>query len=92
MMKAMGLAATAADGVFATRLAADGFTGPSGTLEWLATGALIADASPVSLAQRTVATCKKSAWSSNSPILHSPLNRHSPDSAGSKARMRPLEA
>jgi 2-methylcitrate dehydratase len=56
MMKAMGLAATAADGVFATRLAADGFTGPSGTLEWLATGALIADASPVSLAQRTVAT------------------------------------
>ncbi|TQF33218.1 hypothetical protein UNPA324_29500 [Bradyrhizobium sp. UNPA324] len=36
MMKAMGLAATAADGVFATRLAAQGFTGPSGTLEWLA--------------------------------------------------------
>jgi 2-methylcitrate dehydratase len=35
MMKAMGLAATAADGVFATRLAAQGFTGPSGTLEWL---------------------------------------------------------
>jgi 2-methylcitrate dehydratase len=32
----MGLAATAADGVFATRLAAQGFTGPSGTLEWLA--------------------------------------------------------
>ncbi len=36
MMKAMGLAATAADGVFATRLAAQGFTGPSGTLEWFA--------------------------------------------------------
>ncbi|MCG2632561.1 MmgE/PrpD family protein [Bradyrhizobium sp. WYCCWR 13023] len=36
MMKAMGLAATAIDGVFATRLAAQGFTGPSGTLEWLA--------------------------------------------------------
>ncbi|WP_407184608.1 MmgE/PrpD family protein [Bradyrhizobium centrosematis] len=36
MMKAMGLAATAADGVFATRLAAQGFTGPTGTLEWLA--------------------------------------------------------
>jgi 2-methylcitrate dehydratase len=36
MMKAMGLAATAADGVFATRLAAQGFTGPSGTLEWMA--------------------------------------------------------
>ncbi|MET4115881.1 2-methylcitrate dehydratase PrpD [Bradyrhizobium sp. JR1.5] len=35
MMKAMGLAATAADGVFAARLAAQGFTGPSGTLEWL---------------------------------------------------------
>jgi 2-methylcitrate dehydratase len=37
MMKAMGLAATAVDGVFATRLAAQGFTGPSGTLEWMAT-------------------------------------------------------
>jgi 2-methylcitrate dehydratase len=36
IMKAMGLAATAADGVFATRLAAQGFTGPSGTLEWVA--------------------------------------------------------
>src|SRR5436853_4966523 len=36
MMKAMGLAATAVDGVFATRLAAQGFTGPSRTLEWLA--------------------------------------------------------
>ncbi len=36
MMKAMGLAATATDGLFATRLAAQGFTGPSGTLEWLA--------------------------------------------------------
>src|SRR4051794_4140598 len=35
MMKAMGLAATAADGVFATRLAAEGFTGPAGTLEWV---------------------------------------------------------
>jgi 2-methylcitrate dehydratase len=37
MMKAMGAAANAADGVFAARLAAQGFTGPSGTLEWLAT-------------------------------------------------------
>jgi 2-methylcitrate dehydratase len=37
MMKAMGLAATAVDGVFATRLAAQGFTGPSGTLEWFST-------------------------------------------------------
>jgi 2-methylcitrate dehydratase len=37
MMKAMGLAATAVDGIFATRLAAQGFTGPSGTLEWVAT-------------------------------------------------------
>lgn len=37
MMKAMGLAATAVDGVFVTRLAANGFTGPSGTLEWFAT-------------------------------------------------------
>ena len=36
MMKAMGLAATAVDGVFATRLAAQGFTGPTGTLEWMA--------------------------------------------------------
>jgi 2-methylcitrate dehydratase len=36
MMKAMGFAATATDGIFATRLAAQGFTGPSGTLEWLA--------------------------------------------------------
>lgn len=36
MMKAMGLAATAADGVFTTRLAAQGFTGPTDTLEWLA--------------------------------------------------------
>ena len=36
MMKAMGLAPTAVDGVFATRLAAQGFTGPSGTLDWLA--------------------------------------------------------
>jgi 2-methylcitrate dehydratase len=36
MMKGMGLAASAVDGVFATRLAAQGFTGPSGTLEWLA--------------------------------------------------------
>jgi 2-methylcitrate dehydratase len=36
MMKAMGLAATAVDGVFATRLASQGFTGPSGTLEWVA--------------------------------------------------------
>ena len=37
MMKAMGAAANAADGVFAARLAAQGFTGPSGTLEWVAT-------------------------------------------------------
>ncbi len=36
MMKAMGAAANAADGVFAARLAAQGFTGPSGTLEWMA--------------------------------------------------------
>jgi 2-methylcitrate dehydratase len=36
MMKAMGAAANAADGVFAARLAAQGFTGPSGTLEWVA--------------------------------------------------------
>jgi 2-methylcitrate dehydratase len=36
MMKAMGLAANAADGIFAARLAAAGFTGPSGTLEWMA--------------------------------------------------------
>lgn len=36
MMKAMGLAATAADGIFAARLASRGFTGPAGTLEWFA--------------------------------------------------------
>ncbi len=36
MMKAMGFAATAADAIFATRLAANGFTGPTGTLEWFA--------------------------------------------------------
>ncbi len=36
MMKAMGFAATAADGIFAARLAAEGFTGPSDTLEWVA--------------------------------------------------------
>lgn len=35
MMKAMGFSATAADAVFVTRLAARGFTGPRGTLEWL---------------------------------------------------------
>jgi 2-methylcitrate dehydratase len=34
MMKE-GLAATAVDGVLATRLAAQGFTGPSGTLQWV---------------------------------------------------------
>jgi 2-methylcitrate dehydratase PrpD len=32
----MGFAATAADGVLAARLAAQGFTSPSGTLEWVA--------------------------------------------------------
>lgn len=37
MMKAMGLSMTAADAVLATRLAAEGFTGPQGTLEWMAT-------------------------------------------------------
>ena len=37
MMKAMGLSMTALDGVLATRLAAEGFTGPQGTLEWMAT-------------------------------------------------------
>ena len=31
-----GLAATATDRVFATQLATQGLTGPSGTLEWLA--------------------------------------------------------
>jgi len=36
MMKAMGFAASAADGIFATRLAAQGFTGPTDTLEWFA--------------------------------------------------------
>ena len=36
MMKAMGFAATAVDAIFATRLAANGFTGPRGTLEWFA--------------------------------------------------------
>ena len=36
MMKAMGFAAAATDGIFATRLAAQGFTGPSDTLEWFA--------------------------------------------------------
>jgi 2-methylcitrate dehydratase len=35
MMKAMGLAGTATDGIFATRLAAQGFTGPQDTLEWV---------------------------------------------------------
>jgi 2-methylcitrate dehydratase len=39
MMKAMGFAATAVDAIFATRLAANGFTGPTGTLEWFATRA-----------------------------------------------------
>ncbi len=34
MMKAMGFAASAVDAIFATRLAANGFTGPTGTLEW----------------------------------------------------------
>ena len=36
MMKAMGMAATAVDGVFAARLAAQGFTGPADTLAWMA--------------------------------------------------------
>ncbi len=35
MMKAMGLAGLATDGIFATRLAAQGFTGPQDTLEWV---------------------------------------------------------
>jgi 2-methylcitrate dehydratase len=39
MMKAMGFAATAVDAIFATRLAANGFTGPTGTLEWFASRA-----------------------------------------------------
>ena len=37
MMKAMGLSMTAADAVLATRQAAEGFTGPQGRLEWVAT-------------------------------------------------------
>ncbi len=36
MMQAMGLAATAADGIFLTRLAAQGFTGTAETLKWFA--------------------------------------------------------
>ena len=36
MMKAMGFAGTAVEALFATRLAANGFTGPTGTLEWFA--------------------------------------------------------
>jgi 2-methylcitrate dehydratase len=36
MMKAMGFAGTAVDAIFATRLAANGFTGPTGTLAWFA--------------------------------------------------------
>jgi 2-methylcitrate dehydratase len=39
MMKAMGFAGAALDALFATRLAANGFTGPTGTLEWFATRA-----------------------------------------------------
>jgi 2-methylcitrate dehydratase len=35
MMKAMGLAGLATDGIFATRLAAQGFTGPQDTLDWV---------------------------------------------------------
>ncbi len=35
MMKAMGLAGLATDAIFATRLAAQGFTGPQDTLEWV---------------------------------------------------------
>lgn len=36
MMKAMGFAAGAVDSLLVTRLAANGYTGPSGTLEWFA--------------------------------------------------------
>jgi 2-methylcitrate dehydratase len=36
MMKAMGFGAGAVDALFMTRLAANGFTGPTGTLEWFA--------------------------------------------------------
>lgn len=36
MMKAMGFAASALDAILVTRLAANGFTGPTGTLEWFA--------------------------------------------------------
>ena len=36
MMKAMGFAAGAVDALFVTRLAANGYTGPGGTLEWFA--------------------------------------------------------
>ena len=37
MMKALGHAYTCMDAVFSTRLAQAGFTGPSGTIEWLTT-------------------------------------------------------
>ncbi len=37
MMKALGHGLTSADGILAARLAAQGFTGPSGTLDWVAT-------------------------------------------------------
>ena len=47
MMKAMGFAATAVDAIFATRLAANGFTGPTGTLEWFAARAAPAQAAVV---------------------------------------------
>lgn len=36
MMKALGHPYSAVDGLIAARLAAEGFTGPSGTLEWVA--------------------------------------------------------
>ena len=39
MMKAMGFAASAVDAIFVTRLAAKGFTGPTGTLAWFASRA-----------------------------------------------------
>jgi 2-methylcitrate dehydratase len=37
MMKALGHAYCGMDGFFAARLAAEGFTGPTGTLDWVAT-------------------------------------------------------
>ena len=45
MMKAMGFAVSAVDAILVTRLAANGFTGPTGTLEWFAARANPAQAS-----------------------------------------------